>query len=153
MTTPLETVRHLIARVTDSGSTEDEKRNSALAAIRLIVKHKMKITDRPEIPMVDISANDIVRDARKTVADEVTTIADRFAKDGFAGVVDWFKDGKEVLPHTRVVATRSHVCANCFVQTKPGQTVIVQVGEFPKDGLRKPRITCIRERCARSWTV
>jgi hypothetical protein len=152
MSDPLKTVRDLIAKALNDGATLDEQRNSALAAVRLIAKHKMHVTNRPPIPVVDVPPQDILRHARETAAEGIVEIAERFAKDGLAGVVDLFGDengGREVKSHTRVKATRRNRCDNCSGEIRPGDVVVVELTQ-PKMG--RKRVTCIRDKCVSSWT-
>jgi hypothetical protein len=149
MTTPLQKVQALIARAIDEGATLDEQRNSALAAVKLMTKHKLSVTDRPPLPVIDISPDDLINQARGAAADGVEEIADVFRKQGLQGVVDWFQNEAPIIkPHRTMVAKRNCTCANCFAQISIGQRAVVELME----GGGKRRVTCTKEKCVASWT-
>lgn len=156
----IERIEALIANATDKGNTEEARRSYAVEACRLIRQSGYRVvtaTDfgalqrqRPAIPIVDISLDDMAKSTREGIADEVTGIAERFAKDGFSGVVDWFKNANEVIPHAKFRATRDHTCAKCLERVRRGEVVIAQVGDVRKGQER--RVTCTKPPCVASWT-
>lgn len=154
MSDVLKKVQDLIARATHETTPLEEQRNSALAAVKLITKHQLTVTDRPPLPVVDVNPDEILKGAREAVADDVTSIASAFAKDGFAGVVDWFgaTQTKVKQPHTKVRGTKKNICANCYQRLEPGDELMVETSAA---GLhihnRKPRITCLKDACVRTW--
>jgi len=149
-------INDLIDRAVHATTNENEARNCALQACKLIRQHAYRLTKRAELPGIDVSPDKVwdetVELAKKDAAQRLEDMAETMFGGRF-NPLDWIGEKEETKKGVGYIQRRAscrYVCGNCNAEIRPGAPILEEFGQNAQKGSR--RVTCLKDRCRASWT-
>lgn len=145
-------INDLIDRATHESTNVDEARNCAMQAVRLIRKHKFRVTQRAELPGIDIPATKVWDETVELAKQDAKERLENLADTLFGGIFNPAEFLREETSHGNYIqgkAPNRMVCHSCNAEIKHGSPILQEFGANAQRGTR--RVTCLKDRCRASW--